>query len=293
MSLVSIIIPVYNSEKWLDRCIESLVTQTYKNIELIFVDDESTDKSIEIIKNYQKNFDFIRLASINHAGQSVARNYGVKIANGEYICFVDSDDYVTKDYCELLVTSMKTTNADIVVGGMSMFYNDIYQNTLISKTNYTCNRKEYISKILTLKDGAHIIVNKLFKRELLINNKIEFIAGYQYEDMVYAFETALYSDLICFINKPIYNYMRRDNSSFTSVDSKQVTDYIFAIEKVKNLLIQHNEYNQVKSDFYQYLLLNNSHLVSLFLQDKNATLPFYKKWMQELQNMITEVEKEV
>lgn len=87
--------------------------------------------------------------------------------------------------------------------------------------------------------------------------------------------------------------MRRDNSSFTSVDSKQVTDYIFAIEKVKNLLIQHNEYNQVKSDFYQYLLLNNSHLVSLFLQDKNATLPFYKKWMQELQNMITEVEKEV
>lgn len=291
MSLVSIIIPVYNSEKWLERCIESLVTQTYENIELIFVDDGSTDKSLEIIKHYQKSFDYIRLTSVSHSGQSVARNHGVSIANGQYVCFVDSDDYVTKDYCELLVTAIENTNADIAVAGMAMFYNDVYQNTLIAKESHTCNRNEFINKMLTLKDGAHIIVNKLFKREVLINNKIDFIAGYQYEDMVYAFETALYADSICFINKTIYNYMRRDNSSFTSVDSKQVTDYIFAIEKVKTLLTKHNEFNNVKNAFHQYLLLNNSHLTSLFIKDKNATVEFYKERMQELQNMIAQVEE--
>ncbi len=290
MSLVSIIIPVYNSEKWIERCIESLVTQTYENIELIFVDDGSTDKSVEIIKHYQKSFNYIRLTSINHSGQSVARNQGISIANGQYVCFVDSDDYITKDYCELLVTAIENTNADIAVAGMSIFYNDVYQNTLIAKNNHTCNRNEFITKILTLKDGAHIIVNKLFKREILIDNKIDFIAGYQYEDMVFAFETALHANSICFINKTIYNYMTRDNSSFTSVDSKQVTDYIFAIKKVKTLLDKYNEFNNVKRSFHQYLLLNNLHLTSLFIKDKNATVEFYKEHMQELQNMISQVE---
>lgn len=82
-----------------------------------------------------------------------------------------------------------------------MSCNDIYYNTLIAKDSHTCTRNEFINKILTLKGSVHIIVNELFKREILINNKIDFIAGYKYEDMIYAFETALYANSICFINK--------------------------------------------------------------------------------------------
>ena len=118
MTKVSIIVPVYNVEKYLKRCLESLVNQTLKDIEIICVNDGSTDGSLAILNEYVRNDDRIVVINQENSGQSVARNRGIDVAKGEYIGFVDSDDWVCEDYFERLHNSAIQNNAEIAVGGI-------------------------------------------------------------------------------------------------------------------------------------------------------------------------------
>lgn len=114
--LVSIIVPVYNVDKYLDECIQSLVNQTLKNIEIILVDDGSTDESGIICDQYAKYDSRVKVIHQQNGGQSMARNAGVKIANGKYLLFVDSDDYILTEACEKLIYYATVSNADLVWG---------------------------------------------------------------------------------------------------------------------------------------------------------------------------------
>ena len=118
MTKVSIIVPVYNVEKYLKRCLDSLVNQTLKDIEIICVNDGSTDGSLAILNEYVRNDDRIVVINQENSGQSVARNRGIDVAKGEYLGFVDSDDWVSEDYFERLHNSAIQNNAEIAVGGI-------------------------------------------------------------------------------------------------------------------------------------------------------------------------------
>ena len=120
--LISVIVPVYNVEKFLDKCISSIVNQTYKNLEIILIDDGSTDESVQICDKWQEKDNRVRLTHKENTGVSDTRNIGLEKTTGEYICFVDSDDYIEPDYIENLYKSLTENNADIA----SITYSSIF-----------------------------------------------------------------------------------------------------------------------------------------------------------------------
>lgn len=120
--LVSIVVPVYKVEKYIDKCVESILKQTYKNFELILVDDGSPDMCPQLCDEYATKYDFIRVVHKKNGGLSDARNHGVGVAKGDYITFIDSDDYVSIDYLEVLVGLHNRYGADVCVGGITTFY---------------------------------------------------------------------------------------------------------------------------------------------------------------------------
>ncbi len=115
--VVSIVIPVYNVEKYINRCIDSLLNQTYKNIEIILINDGSQDNSLKILKQYEKKYNFIKVLDQKNSGPAVARNNGIMMVNTEYLMFIDSDDYVEDDYVETFYNAIKDTEYDVVMGG--------------------------------------------------------------------------------------------------------------------------------------------------------------------------------
>ena len=120
---ISIIVPVYNAEKWLEDCIKSVLNQTYKNVELVLVNDGSDDSSDKICKKYSLKYSNIKYILQENAGASVARNKGLKNATGSYIQFLDSDDYLNNDCCEKMIDKMKSENCDLVLCGMNIWKN--------------------------------------------------------------------------------------------------------------------------------------------------------------------------
>lgn len=123
---ISVIVPIYNADKYLARCIESIVNQTYHNLEIILVDDGSVDQSLKICEQYAKNDTRIKIIYQHNQGVSVARNNGISHANGEYVCFVDADDFVSEDYCQNLVELIKRDKSDIAVTTYNFYHDDAY-----------------------------------------------------------------------------------------------------------------------------------------------------------------------
>lgn len=209
--LISIIVPIYNVEKYLDRCIESLVNQTYTNIEIILVDDGSPDKCPSICDCWVNKDNRIKVIHKKNGGLSDARNKGIDIANGKYIAFVDSDDFIDKDMYFLMIDTLEKTNSDIVTCGRY-----IYNNKNVVKTSHTSNREriftpvEAIGELLSGGVIEEAAWDKVFKQELF--DGIRFPFGEINEDisiMPFLFEKA--KKVVC-IGKPLYYYCINSNS---------------------------------------------------------------------------------
>ena len=164
--MVSIIIPVYNGEKYLEKCIDSLVDQTYKDIEIIIVDDGSTDKTKDIIEHHCRRDTRIKEICISNSGASSARNIGVSSAKGKYILFVDSDDYIELDTVELLVNKIKKDKSDIVCMGHRKIYAEKTEDFIYSWSDKKIYTSEFaIKQILNLNIKGYIC-DKFFKRDI-------------------------------------------------------------------------------------------------------------------------------
>ncbi|MBR3148449.1 MAG: glycosyltransferase [Alphaproteobacteria bacterium] len=198
MPKVSVIIPVYNTEKYLSRCLDSIVNQTYKDLEIICINDGSTDDSLKILKEYAKKDKRIKIITQKNQGLSVTRNVGLENITGQYISFIDSDDYVDLDYYECLVNLMEKNNADVVMCGMRIVDNDVVSKN--TTPNMTTNN--FIKKIQNLPNGS--TCDKLFKADLFKN--LTFPVGKYYEDNIVLLKTMFYSDVVVFTNKVSYYY---------------------------------------------------------------------------------------
>ena len=247
MDLLSIIIPVYNSEKYLKKCLDSIILQTYKNFEIICVDDGSIDSSYQILKEYQNKDSRIRLLKQEHKGVSSARKLGLTNACGKYITFVDSDDYLDK---ETYLNALKYLNiADLVCFGIRVFGE--FQKSQINDDNkyYKIKNKGLTNIFPKLPFRIDVsLCNKIFKRELIDKFNIDFTDNCLYEDAEFCFKYLLCSKKIYFLNKYFYNYRRRRCSIMTSVfdngDSSvshlYILDNIFKF-MVENSLLHKNE----------------------------------------------------
>ena len=166
--LVSIIVPVYKVEKYLDRCVQSIVSQTYKNIEVFLVDDGSPDNCGKMCDEYAEKYPYIHVIHQENQGPSAARNNAVPHTNGAYITFIDSDDYVTSDYLEYLVSLQQKFNADVAIGGHKYLYeNSKLKNKQVEDVTVCLTSAEALSRMNYGKGFSVFAWGKLYKRELI------------------------------------------------------------------------------------------------------------------------------
>lgn len=227
-TMLSIIVPVYNVEKYIKQCIESLVSQTLKDMEIIVVNDETKDNSIEIVKEFHDNR--IKIVNKKNGGLSSARNAGIEIARGKYIAFVDSDDFI--DFNSAYEDMIKLANkyaADIVVGNANWYYNSNKKSPMnIDKKmfkNKVISAEKYIVESIKSKRIFVPVWLNLYKRELMVSNNIYFKNGILHEDELFSPQIFLKAKKVALYEKDFYNYRQREGSIMnSSAKDKRVKD---------------------------------------------------------------------
>lgn len=262
MVKVSIIVPVYNVEKYLRRCLDSLNNQTLEEIEIIMVNDGSTDSSAEICKEYLKDNKKFKYVEQSNQGLSGARNSGIKIATGEYLGFVDSDDFVTDDMFEVLYNNAIKFNVDIsACGHMSYFENG----------NIKINTKKYIKKRYTRAEALDLFLiqelfdvvawNKIYKREIF--NETEYPIGKIYEDIQTTYKLIDKSNGVYLDSTPKYYYFQRINSISHSSFDKRMFWIIEGINDYKKICANSVRFkNEIVGEIRWYLVIYNKMIQS-------------------------------
>lgn len=227
--LISIIVPVYNVERYLERCVNSLVNQTYKNLEIILVDDGATDSSGVLCDFLAKQDERIQVIHKTNGGLSDARNVGMRVAKGELIAFVDSDDYIHHEMYERMHSAMKREGSDIIICGICSFEDghDV-QNGELDNTYENVDSPD-IYKCLVDKDIVTVVQwNKLFKKEVL--EGIEYPIGKLHEDVYVIHRELARCKRITYLDAKMYFYMQRSDSIMHTESEKSIEDGIEGLE---------------------------------------------------------------
>lgn len=283
--LVSIIVPVYNSAVFLAQCIESLTTQSYKDIEIILFDDGSRDNSFEMCQSYAKKDNRIKTYSRKNKGVSQTRLDAFNISNGEYITFVDADDYVENDYVSFMVKHLERENVDVV----SSQHNNVIGHHIkkdIRKIQGRFDREgidellktKYLYDSSTLKTGITVyLCTKLIKREFvekILNASLELWYG---EDQVAVTQLLYDVDSIFVSQDYTYNYIHHS----TQVTKQIRVDYLHAQSLCWQKLQKIDTRNLLKTQLPQRMMLN----INRFLMDFIKLKPSYKIFKQEIKNI--------
>ena len=231
MKKISVICIIYNVEKYLERCIESLVNQTYKNLEIILVDDDSPDNCPKICDEWAKKDNRIKVIHKKNGGVSDARNKGMEIATGEYIAFVDADDFLSKDMYKVLVDILEEKNADFSTCKDSRFYDGEEPIFTIEDQVYVFENSNDVLKNLLSKDNIILnnVWNKLYKKELF--DGIEFPYGESAQDISTIYKVILRAQRVASTKSKLYAYLQRKESVMHSCTPKFVLNHINAIHR--------------------------------------------------------------
>ncbi|KXT89874.1 glycosyltransferase family 2 protein [Streptococcus oralis] len=229
---ISVIVPVYNVEAYLERCVESILQQTYAHFELILINDGSTDSSGQICDQLASQYENIKVYHIENAGVSNARNMGIQLATGSWVTFIDSDDFVTQDYLATLASAVEGLNVGFVIAPLHHIKNGIVTDIPPhSGKTELWSTEETMKELLMTTRTSFFPVAKLFKRDLLADEK--FNTNYHLaEDALFLTELLLTTRCSCvFIDKPVYYYDHREGSATTSVN-RHVFDTIEVYQQI-------------------------------------------------------------
>ena len=230
--LISVIVPVYNMEKYLNKCVNSILEQTYKNLEIILVDDGSKDSSGAMLDDLEKKDARIKVIHKPNGGQSDARNVGIDIMTGRYLTFVDSDDHIEKDYVERLYNALKKNDADMSVGSIRLVFEDdeaeVKEELSGENGEVTLTRYEAVKRALKMgvNQGPW---GKLYKSELF--SSLRFSKGKIYEDLAVLYRLLISCDKVTFFNHRIYNYLIRSGSTIHKEFNEKQLDEIEAVDE--------------------------------------------------------------
>ena len=234
---VSVIIPVYNAENYISKCLESILNQSYKNIEIVVINDGSTDKSEELIKAYQDKDNRIVYLSQKNSGPSVARNNGIGHSTGEYLVFIDSDDIAERTYVELLLKKMVSSGADIVCCG----YQDISEFGVLNHTDFDFENNVTRGSFaeMVCKGTGGVLWGKIFKRKIITQNKLKMDKNiFMSEDLIFVLQYVFYCQSFAAIKKYLYNYNRLNETSISSnISMKYIPNHIKVCKRLENILI--------------------------------------------------------
>lgn len=281
---ISIIVPIYNMEQYLERCLLSLIHQDYQNLEIILINDGSTDNSINICNKYKKIDNRIIVINKEHSGLSDTRNIGIKKATGDYIGFVDSDDYIDKDMFKNLIEGAEKYQCEISMCDLVETYNP-NEKAKRDPLNYIkMNKKQALEQLLYDKNIGNYVIDKLFSKTLFDN--ISFPIGKLYEDISTTYKLFIKANNIIYIPTTMYYYYQRSDSIVNNITRKSILDYINAVfERYYDLK---NNYNF--SNLYTvYSLVNvviKMSIWSIKIQDyelfDNTIYDYYCKLEKEL-----------
>ncbi|HEK0649269.1 TPA: glycosyltransferase family 2 protein [Proteus mirabilis] len=287
LPLVSIIVPVYNVEKYLTQCIESIINQDYKNIEIILIDDGSPDQSGQIVDRFALIDPRIKALHINNGGVSAARNLGLSIANGKYIVFVDADDYLSIDYVSYMLNISFETDCDFVIS----------KNCFKVPGNSQQIKNDDIN-ILSPVEAASLLLypgkvdvgcwNKMYKKQFLLENKITFPENfYMGEGLNFIIRVAQHSNNVGVGKRKVYHY-RKDNitSATTLLSVDKYVNALSAIDNIENHLIYNSKSLKNALKIHKYLTIFATIKAILFMDEINKYKKQYKFYLHFLRKNI-------
>lgn len=247
---ISIIVPIYNVEKYIEKAIESIINQTYKNLEIILINDESKDKSIEICKKYIKQDKRIKVINQKNKGLSGARNTGLENATGEYIMFIDPDDTYELDACENLYNEIENTDADYVIANYRNMDEDDtkWENPAFDINKY--NKMEVSidepTKCFYVMNSG--VWNKIFKKKFLDEIKVKFVEKTPAEDAIFTTYCFIKAQKVYYIPDVVYNYRLRESDSISSNCSRE---YFLGINRAYKIIYNNFKENE-RIDYYRF-----------------------------------------
>lgn len=266
MGKISVIIPVYNSEDYIENCLISVINQTFRNLEIIVINDGSTDSSLEIINSIAESDNRIIVRSQENEGQSHARNVGIDLASGEYIVFVDSDDWLSLNYIELMYKRIIEKDGDIVVCGHNMHT----QNSVKSiRYNISANFDSQLGfEYILLGRISHVCWGKMYNSKIIKDCEYAFPEGKTNEDLYIVSIWFLRSSKITYINEGLYN-VRNRVGSVTNTFTEKFLDMFVILDMLEDYLRENNLYKIHEQNFmkkYQNLVI---YLINYGVRFKN------------------------
>lgn len=284
--LISIVIPLYNVGDSLSKCIESIIKQTYKNIEIILVDDGSTDSSYNICDEYAQIDKRIVVIHKENEGVSVARNIGIEVAKGKYITFVDSDDLVTDDYIEYLYNMLIEDKTDMSICNVKVIWKNTNYSTSKEKNRYILNSKEALERIL-LQQGVEVAVYaKLYKAKIF--DDIRFPIGKTYEDTAIIYKLIEKCNKISYRDKECYYYIARVGSISKQ---KQFNDNEKNYIEFTNEMLSYirEKYKDLDKPIKRFYLYSNFRILRMLIVTKPRHHEFEKEIIKNIKNCQKEV----
>ena len=277
MAKISLIVPVYNTGKYLNKCLESLISQTYKDIEIIIINDGSTDNSEEIIKSYKDKR--IKYFSKKNEGIGKTRNLGIEKSNGEYLAFVDSDDYLSEFFCEKMLKKAFGDNCDIVICN---YYVD--HDNQLKKIDFIDFLDTSLTETPSLINSVNLgPCNKIYKKDLLSKNNIKFIENLKYEDAPFVVKALLNAKRIGKINDYLTYYVIHEKSETTIRDKK-----IFDILKIVDMIVKELKTVDFPNEEITNLItmiLTDYTIQQRYIKDKNSRNQFITQAFNYLDNL--------
>lgn len=277
---VSIIVPIYNAENYLDKCIESLLNQTKKEIEIILINDGSTDNSEKIIKSYKDKR--IKYFKNENQGIGKTRNFGIEKATGKYIMFVDSDDYIDKNMAKLMFDKAFSNSLDMVVC-------DYYK--VINNENIEEKLPSF--KPTTLKNSPNLLCdinlspwNKIYKTSLIKDNNIKFVENLKYEDALFVIEALDIANKIGKVNKCLNYYVIHGNSE-TTVRDKRVYDILKIIDRIRKYF-KGKDYIKESLDKLTVRIITNYTIQQRVQKDKKIGMQFIEEGFKYLKQEVSD-----
>ena len=285
---LSVIVPVYNTEKYISDCLDSIINQNLREIEIICVNDGSTDGSLEILENYASQDERIRIITKKNDGLGAARNTGIEAAQGDYIGFVDSDDFVDSNMFRLLVEAAENTDADVAIGNVYLYYED-------SKKTVPYRDQKFYQMLNSMgvfraKDVPEIVENigvwdRIYRRQFIEKYKLRNPEHVIYEDALFSFQTNVLAERMVECSKAAYFYRKNTGSAITDKEIYLDTykfDFLKNNFSIRDFLTEKKAYEIYKAAYWKYFYTN-----ALWHQSNILKYDNFKRFFMVARHMMT------
>lgn len=278
---VSVIVPIYNVEEYLIKCLNSIVNQDFTKYEVILVNDGSTDSSIDIAMKFCDKYDFFKLINKKNGGLGTARNTAIEHINGKFVVFIDSDDYISSDYISKLYSNITNNNADMAICTHEKIIESNNKNEIIN-LDIDCS-KVYSNietlKLLFLRKIKCYAWDKIYKTSLFKDNNIRYLENRFYEDIVTTVKLITNCTKVSFINEPLYKYRIREGNITSIKSEKSIIDLNYSINVVNNYINKMELNKNLEMEIQNFNIsytLGSLDMLSIFVKYKTGL--FYKEF---------------